>query len=173
MIVVRRALPSHRTAPQKAPERIDKSTTRVPGGPWEGRPKGRLNAKASSSLRTLFFTSFLPHHHHHFRSHFWSRSNTHCQLCRDFNGHAMEYERGSGAAWPRREERLRAWAKHERLTVATAVAETRDHRAEKWWSNTSHCCTAALNPCASHASLVHIERLTAPPRRTSHRSVIC
>ena len=46
------------------------------------------------------------------------------------SGRAMECER-VGAAKRRRERRLRSWAKHERMTVAMALAENLHHSRQK------------------------------------------
>ena len=45
-------------------------------------------------------------------------------------------DRAGGAAWRRRERRLRSWAKHERLTVAMALAEAFHHSAP-WRQDTA------------------------------------
>ena len=42
----------------------------------------------------------------------------------------MEYER-AGAAFRRRERRLRSWLKHERIIVAMALAESLHHSAQR------------------------------------------
>ena len=48
----------------------------------------------------------------------------------DSGGCAMEYER-VGAAKRSRERRLRSWAKHERMSVAMALAENLHHSRQK------------------------------------------
>ena len=40
-------------------------------------------------------------------------------------------DRAGGAAWRRRERRLRSWAKHERLPVGMALAEALHHSAPR------------------------------------------
>ena len=128
VIVVRSALLCHRTAPEKVPERTDKR-------PWKGRGTGtrRVSSRQRHPL-PLPPSSSPPSHHAPPPPSWplWSKANTHCQPCRDSSGRAFEYEcAGSGTAWRRRERRLRAWAEHERLTVAMALAETLHHSAQK------------------------------------------
>ena len=48
----------------------------------------------------------------------------------NLSGRAMEYER-AGAAFRRWERRLRSWLKHERMTVAMALAESLHHSAQR------------------------------------------
>ena len=43
----------------------------------------------------------------------------------------MDGARVAGAAMRRRERRLRSWAKHERMTVAMALAENLHHSRQK------------------------------------------
>ena len=114
------------TAPEKAPRRTDKSPRKAPDELHKGsRSAAGRAAEKSPQGRGLLFTSLsplsTPSLHTTTSVAILQCQHTHCQPCRDASGRAMEFERtDSGAARRRRERRLRAWAKHERLTVAMA-----------------------------------------------------
>ena len=82
------------------------------------------------------------HHHHHFHHHTLPTHHHHqtstlkralffCGVLCAGSG-CWPMAGGAGAAKRRRERRLRSWAKHERLTVAMALAEQHHHSANSW-----------------------------------------
>ena len=70
-----------------------------------------------------------PHHHHHHHHQAFSSGQLFCvNLAKTL---AVAMSERDGAAKRRRERRLRSWAKHERQTVAMALAEALHHSAPR------------------------------------------
>ena len=78
--------------------------------------------------------TFTPHTPHKVQTHSFSRCEVRCLLCSHqfciFMWTASMAEH-AGAAMRRRQRRLRQWLRHERLSVAMALAETNHHAAPR------------------------------------------